>query len=180
MIATTAAFRRGTGVGGLLAGAFMTAMVLALPATAAADLDGGMKAYEARQYPSAFGEFRELALRADPAAEFMLGVMYFYGQGVPRDNGIAAVWFHKSAVQGHPPAQLAFGSLHLRGVGVSPDLEDAYMWLTLAAESNVAGLVQQAIALRDDAARGMTLSQIETARRRAREWRPRRAGITAN
>ena len=98
--------------------------------------------------------------------------MYFHGKGVPQNDGFASIWFHKSAIQGHSGAQLAYGSLHIRGVGVAQDLIRAYVWLSLAIDSNVPGLQHQAVLLRDDAARLMSPEQISDARIRAGKWHP--------
>ncbi len=154
--------------------AFLT-VFCTLPAYA--DYKEGLRHYEAKRYLQAIEDFSVMAARGHSGSEFMMGVMYFYGNGVSRDSGVAAVWFHKSALKGHPPAQLAFGSIHIRGVGVGQDFTDAYMWLTLASQSNVPGIVSQALALRDGAEKEMPVQQIEKARRRAREWRPRRSGL---
>lgn len=91
---------------------------------------------------------------------------------MPQDDAFAAIWFHKAATQGHPGAQLAYGSLYIRGVGVTQDLIRAYMWLSLAADSDVPGLRQQAVLLRNDAARLMTPAQISDAANRAGTWGP--------
>lgn len=150
---------------------------------ARADFESAVAAYEAGDYAAAIAEFRRESERGQAAAEFMLGVIYFYGRGVARDNGmarddgIAAVWFHKAAGKGYAGAQLAYGSLHVRGVGVRRDPFAAYFWLTLAGDSGIAGLQQQAIVLRDDAARTLTPSEIERAQRQAGRWKPTRAGL---
>lgn len=144
---------------------------------ALADYDAGVRAYEANDYARAISEFRDQAVRGHAGAQFMLGVLYFYGKGVVRDDGVAAAWFHKAALKGHAGAQLAFGSLFIDGVGVERDLTTAYTWLTLAADSGVPGLRQQAVVLRDDAAAKMTPRDVERASRRARNWKPRRAGF---
>ena len=150
---------------------------LSVAAPARADYEAGIRYYESKRYVDAIQEFTVLAERGHGGSEFMIGVMFFYGNGVPKDPGIAAVWFYKSALKGHSPAQLAFGSVHIRGVGVEQSLTDAYMWLTLASQSNVPGLVTQALTLRNDAEKGMNAEQINDARRRASIWRPRRAGL---
>jgi TPR repeat protein len=147
---------------------------------ARADFESGVAAYDSGDYSSAIAEFRRESERGQAASEFMLGVMYFYGKGVMRDDGIAAVWFHKAAGKGYAGAQLAYGSLHIRGVGVRRDPFAAYFWLTLAGESGIPGLQQQATVLRDDAARGLTPSEIERAQRKAGRWKPTRAGLVLN
>ncbi len=153
---------------------------LASAATPArADYRAGIAAYQAGRYEQALKEFQPLAERGVPGAEFMLGVMYFYGKGVVRDASVAAVWFYKAASKGDPNGQLAFGSLHIRGTGVRRDLVKAYMWLTLAAQSEVAGLQQQAILLRDDASHLMTPEEVEKAQQLAADFEPTSAGLTS-
>ena len=142
-----------------------------------ADYDLAVLAYESGRYDIAREEFGLLSERGDPGAEFMLGAMYFQGKGVPQSDAFAAIWFHKAAIQGHPGAQLAYGSIHIRGVGVTQDLNRAYMWLSLAADSNVPGLRQQAILLRQDAARLMSPEQITGSANRADTWEPTPAGL---
>jgi len=150
-----------------------------LAAPARADYGAGIAAYEAGRYEEALRELLPLSEQGDANAEFMLGVMYYYGRGVVRDDGLAAVWFFKSARKGNPSGQLAFGSLYIRGTGVRRDLAQAFIWLTLAAESGVPGLQQQALFLRDVAARLMAPDEVESARHLAAGFRPARAGLTS-
>jgi hypothetical protein len=160
--------------------ALVAALLLGLAtAPARADYRAGALAYEAGRYEEALAEFMPLTAAGDPAAEFMVGVMYFYGKGVRRDDGLAAIWFYKAARKGNANAQLAFGSMHIRGAGVRRDLVTAYMWLTLAVESGVAGLRQQAAILRADAGRLMTRRERARARALADDFEPGRAGISS-
>lgn len=156
----------------------MVFLSLLLGTAARADYQDGVRAYETGRYDEAIAAFRPLSERGDPDAEFMLGVLYFYGRGVVRDDSLAAIWFYKAARKGNPSAQLAFGSLHIRGTGVQQDLVKAYLWLTLAAESGIPALAAQAIILRDDAARLMTPEEIERGRKRAAAFKPVKAGLS--
>jgi len=137
----------------------------------------GMQAYEETRFEYAMQEFRRLAARGHAGAEFMLGVMYFQGQGPSRDQSIAAVWFYKSALKGHAGAQLALGSIHIRGIGVYQDLSKAYKWLTIAAESGIGDISQQASTLRKDAALLMTKDEIDEAVSAAKDFKPIQAGL---
>jgi TPR repeat protein len=107
----------------------------------------------------------------------MLWAMYFYGKGVQRNDAIAAIWFHKAAIKGDASGQLAFGSLHIRGLGVRQNLVKAYSWLTVAANHGIPGLQQQAIALRDEAARLMKPDEIADAQRWASSFKAKAAGL---
>ena len=159
--------------------ALAVVVLWALAAPARAGYQAGLEAYEAGRHDLALEEFRSLAERGDAQAEFMLGVMYHYGKGVPRDDVLAAIWFFKAARKGNANGQLAIGSLHVRGEGVRRDLVKAHMWLTLAAESEIPGLQQQAVLLRDDAARSMPPRDVERARRLAADFTPSSAGVVS-
>ncbi len=149
-----------------------------LSAPARADFNGAVVAYDHGKFDPARSEFQHLAQRGHAGAEFMLGAMYFYGKGVQRNDAIAAIWFHKAAIKGNPSGQLAFGSLHIRGLGVRQDLVKAYGWLTVAANHAIPGLQQQALALRDEAARLMQPGEVADAKRWASGFEAKTAGLT--
>lgn len=153
-------------------------LLVSLTAQTGRDYEQAVVAYDQGQYPLALAGFSALAERGHPGAEFMLGAMYFYGKGVPKNDKFAAIWFQKAAVKGNPNGQLAFGSLYIRGVGVQQDLIRAYAWLTIASTANIAGLRQQAISLRDEASRLMQPDDIARAREIAADYQPRAAGLT--
>jgi hypothetical protein len=155
---------------------FGAASLLSTPARA--DFNGAVVAYDLGKFAPARDEFLVLAQRGHAGAEFMLGAMRFYGKGVRRNDALAAIWFHKAAIKGNPSGQLAFGSLYIRGLGVRQDLVKAYGWVTVAANHAIPGLQQQAIALRDEAARLMQPDEIADARRWASGFKARAAGLT--
>ncbi len=158
--------------------ALLLATIAVLASPAWAGYEEGVLAYESGDYGAAYHEFSALSAGGHAGAEFMLGVMYFYGKGKPLDNLLAAAWFHKSARKGNVAAQLADGSLHILGGGVPRDLVEAYMWLTLVTEEDVPSLHRQALLLRDDVAADMTASEIDRARRKVQRWKPARSGLT--
>ena len=160
--------------------AFLVAALALVGAPAWAGYEEGVMAYESGNYGLAYEEFSALSAGGHAGAEFMLGAMYFYGKGKPRDNALAATWFHKSARKGNVAAQLAYGSLHTRGWGVQRDLVEAYMWLTQVAEEDISSLHGQAVLLRDEAAHDMTAAEVDRARRKAQAWRPARSGLTTH
>ncbi|MBN9669340.1 peptidoglycan-binding protein [Roseibium aggregatum] len=78
---------------------------------------------------------RSAAASGNPAAEFLVGVKYTEGSGVPADMQKAAAWYQKAADQGLAPAQYRLASLYEKGRGVRQDLEKAKAWYTKAAEA---------------------------------------------
>lgn len=162
--------------------AALLAATLALPVAAAEapDIryDVGVLAYDRGSYAEALAIFRDLATTGAPEAEFMLGAMYFYGKGVTRDDTLAAIWFHKAANKGNANAQFALGSILIGGIGVRQDLVGAYGWLTRASNGGLPALRQQAIFLREQAARLMRPDEVAKAARDAADWQPSRSGLT--
>ena len=67
---------------------------------AQADFADGVAAYEQGDYDTAFKEFKTLAEQGNAPGQYSLGVMYYTGAGVRRDNDEAVNWFRKAAEQG--------------------------------------------------------------------------------
>jgi len=80
-------------------------LFLALCLPALADLAAGQRAYFSRDYATALKEFPPLARQGNADAQFHLGVMYEFGEGVPQDYKEAARWYRLAADQGDAHAQ---------------------------------------------------------------------------
>ncbi len=79
-------------------------VVVLVAAPAWADFEAGMEAYDRGDYATALKEWRPLAEQGDANAQFNLGSMYEYGEGVPQDDKEAARWFRLAAEQGYAKA----------------------------------------------------------------------------
>ncbi len=55
---------------------------------------------------------RELAEAGDPEAQYLMGVRYYKGQGVPKDDTMAIEWFQKSAAQHHKPSEYMLAMIY--------------------------------------------------------------------
>jgi cell division protein FtsN len=93
----------------LLATAAAALVLIASPASA--DVKKGVDAWQAARYDIAIAEWRPLAEKGDPDAQFNLGQAYRLGRGVPSDLKIAQSWYEKAAQQGHEQAQANLGLL---------------------------------------------------------------------
>ncbi len=82
--------------------------------------------------------FTKAANKGDAGAQFMLGWMYAYGQGVPQDYNQAASWYRKAADQGDAGAQTNLGLAYANGQGVSQDYNQAASWYRKAADQGLA------------------------------------------
>jgi hypothetical protein len=111
---------------------------LALAAPAAADLAGGLAAYESGDYLVAYHELRPLAELGDPTAQHIVARMYLTGQGVPRDEQQGIGWERKAAERGDAQAQLGLAMRYNYEIGVPKDIAEAAKWYRLAAEQNLA------------------------------------------
>ena len=70
----------------------------------------------------------------DADAQYMLGVMYEEGDGVPQDAAEAVRWYRRAAEQGHADAQSSLGDMYDEGRRVPQDDVEAAYWYRQAAE----------------------------------------------
>ena len=95
----------------------ITLLVGSVSGATAQDLQKGYDAYWAEDYKTALQEFLPLAEQGNAEAQYKLGGMYLFGEGVPQDNDKANDWFRASAYGGFATAQELFGtSLYIRGM----------------------------------------------------------------
>ncbi len=75
-------------------------LIVVTASQAWADFKAGVEAYERGDYATALTEFRPVAQQGNADAQFILGVMYSKGQGVPQDDVQAHMWLSLAAAQG--------------------------------------------------------------------------------
>jgi hypothetical protein len=91
-------------------------------------------AYNRKDYAAAFEILRPLAERGNAVAQYDLGAMYEYGNGVAQDYAEAMRWFHMAADQGYASAQHNLGLMYWQGIGVAQNYAVAARWIRKAAE----------------------------------------------
>lgn len=79
----------------------------------------------------------ELEVKADDEQRqaddaFSKGLAYYWGDGVPQSDMLAAEWFYKAARKGDAYARYNLGQMYAVGCGVREDDQQAYFWLYLA------------------------------------------------
>ena len=131
----------------------------------AGDLEDGIAAYQNKDYAIALKLFRSVAATKNASAQFNLGRMYYFGEGVSQDFRKAVEWFRMAAKQGDAKAQYLLGMLYYSGDGAHQDYIRAYMWNSLAVASGYkdAGMYRDAVAAE------MTQQQISEAQKMAKE-----------
>jgi hypothetical protein len=149
------------------AAALIVAVGFAGPA-AAGPFEDARAAYEKGDYATVPRLMRPLAEQGDAKAQYIFGLMYLNGQGVPRDYATALSWLRMAAEQRYADAQNFLGMMYVGGVVVPQDYVIAHMWFDLAVASGR----QDAAKIRDTIAARMTPAQIAEAQKLAREWKP--------
>ncbi|MBP6124257.1 MULTISPECIES: tetratricopeptide repeat protein [Providencia] len=83
-------------------------------------------------------QWTELATNKNSAqAQYALGISYFYGDGVEKNNTKAIEWLEKSAKQGDVDAQSFLGAIYYWGTSSIPiDYTKALLWNEKAANNN--------------------------------------------
>lgn len=99
-----------------------------------ANYNDGLAAYKSREYPRAVKEFTPLASQGNREAQYLLGLMYYTGQGIPQNYKQALTWFQKAAAQGQTDAQYVLGAMYYTGKGTDKDEPKAIVWFRKAAE----------------------------------------------
>jgi len=84
--------------------ALTTVLAVGAQAIWAQNLDKGGAAYSAGDYETALREWRPLADQGDADAQYWLGTIFNFGQGVLQNYAEAAEWYRLAAAQGHAPA----------------------------------------------------------------------------
>ena len=100
---------------------------------AVAGLSEGYDALARKDYATAMKEYRPLAERGNAEAQYRVGRMYEFGQGVPQDKAQGIAWIRKAAAQNHADAQQELGFVYATGDGVKQDDVQAVAWFRKAA-----------------------------------------------
>ncbi len=80
-----------------------------------------------------FAEIEAAAAHNDPAGQYYLGYMFFFGQGCNQDVAKAFLWIRRSAEQGYAQAQLLTARFYFAGLGANRDHTEAVRWVSRAA-----------------------------------------------
>lgn len=80
------------------------------------NLTQGINSFKVQNYRSAFIRLKPEAEKGNAEAQYAVGYMYYYGQGVVEDRRKAWFWITKSAESGNQDAIKAIGLLN-QGAG---------------------------------------------------------------
>ena len=130
------------------------------------DFEEGLAAIYETDYDKALEKLRPLAEHGHAAAQYNLGVMYEWGNGVQQDNDQALKWYKRAAELSHKDAQNNLGALYSKGEGTEEDFIEALKWFMISAENGSEG-GQKNIRIVE---KRMNYEQISEAQKRANDW----------
>ena len=110
--------------------------------TLQADYQTGLDAYTIGDYQTAMKEWTAVAEGPATAVNplvyvethYAIAMLYWQGQGVPRDFYQAHEWLLKAANLNHAGAQAKLGYLYTDGISVHQDFDQAFEWYSKAAK----------------------------------------------
>jgi TPR repeat protein len=137
-------------------------------------VDTAWAAYTAGDFAVSVPVFKKLADVGHPVAQRLMGIVYYFGQGVPVDYRMSLGYFEKAANQGCFAAYAPTAQLYERGEGALLDPGKAYVWYNIA----VAHLPESKerldmIKQREAVAAFLTPAQIEAAQKRSLAFAPK-------
>ena len=139
-------------------------LLFAAGVNAADPLGDAIKAYDSGNYVQAVAMLRPLADRGDSIAQLKLGMLHYYGYGVPEDEFAAVQWMQRSAAQGNLDAMYQIGNVLTFAANtakLSADADvDAVKWYFEAARAGHRD-AQYALGLMFLAGKGVVQSQEE-------------------
>ncbi|WED43959.1 tetratricopeptide repeat protein [Legionella cardiaca] len=80
----------------------------------------GIKSFRVQDYRQAFVRLKPEAKKGRPDAQYAVGYMYYYGQGVVENRKKAWYWINKAAQAGQPEAVAALAILKQQPQNIFP------------------------------------------------------------
>jgi len=124
----------------------------------------GYAAYQKEDYATALIRWRPLAEQGSSAAQLFVGFMYANGQGLPKDNTVAAKWYGEAAERDNGVAQVRLAIMYRDGRGVPVNRVKA-LYLAKRAGRKEDHMQKIAEALQRSLEKAMTKKEIDAAAR---------------
>lgn len=72
----------------------------------------------------------------NPVAQYLIGCMYFEGEGVPEDKTSGVHWFSVAAESGWPYAMVRMGMIYTQDASMKADHKKAIIWFDKVAKND--------------------------------------------
>ncbi|NRB70779.1 MAG: sel1 repeat family protein, partial [Xanthomonadales bacterium] len=100
-------------------------LTMGLSACVAESSENALKAANRGDYATALRIWSSLAEQGYADAQYSLGNMYYFAQGVPKDDKEAVNWYRLAAGLGNSGAQYRLGNIFYFGQGAPLDYKEA-------------------------------------------------------
>jgi len=107
-------------------------------AAVAGPFENADAAYNEGDYATAMAFWQRLSDQGYARAQYNLGKMHYFGEGIPVNAAEGRKWWRKAADQGHTAAQFNFGNMYYFGDGVPKNVAEAAKWYRKAADRGYA------------------------------------------
>lgn len=147
----------------------------------------GLRWYQQGQYDIAKKMWLPMARSGDCDAEYALGLLYFNGLGVRKNEDTALTWWGRAAEQAQPQALNSLGVVYAhtrvpyttldcrKGCGEAKNLQEAYKWFSLAEKYGPPREVNFAQKSMNRISSKLSQAQIGQAQNMAGVWKPKPA-----
>ncbi|MPM36478.1 hypothetical protein SDC9_83076 [bioreactor metagenome] len=98
---------------------------------------------------------QKAAEKGDSESQFILGEMYYLGEGVAKDYNEAAKWFRRAAEKEYEEAFFPLGELYYLGEGVDKNYNEAAKWLIKATRTRDSTLATKILGWLEYTGRGL-------------------------
>jgi TPR repeat protein len=122
-----------------LASAAVLVVALGSAAAVAGPYEDAVASFQRGDFATALRQLLPLAAQGNTNAQYVLGMMYDDGLGVPPDSREAVRWYTKAAEEGNAWAQYNLGAKYTAGNGVPLSYQEAAKWTAKAAAQGHAG-----------------------------------------
>jgi hypothetical protein len=120
---------------------------------------------------------RPAAAQGLTGAQNLLGLAYERGEGVKKNEKLAAKWYEAAADHGYTPAESSLAKLYERGAGVDQDFKESYFWYAVALrDPKNPGAKQDAEGLKRVAAK-LSAADVGDAAQIAKDWKPEEEAV---
>ena len=92
--------------------------------------------YVTHNYSKALELFRRAAAHGNAEAQYQIGFLYDFGDGVPKSTEEATKWYRQAAENGYAKAQFELGARHAGGTDAKKDYAQALHWFRKAADQS--------------------------------------------
>lgn len=92
---------------GIILKCFFLVVTLSACVKSGLNLTEGIRSFQVQDYRQAFVRLKPEAEKGQPDAQYAVGYMYYYGQGVVEDRRQAWYWITRAAKVGQKDAQAA-------------------------------------------------------------------------